>query len=310
MIPKGLCALETPAFPPPLYGQLTDVTFTTLCCRQIGILLCVELEVGTMARTKWNDRLYVKVYELAKSGLSESAIASAIGTTKATLSKWKSERPALRDAIKQAKQDSTLKTPDIKEYIYKRLPSHLQDLWDEIDECEKEENGLLRAQALIEKQSKVTRQHFFLYALVDGNFNLSEACRKVCISRSTLERWIKDDPDFSELIDEIHWHKKNFFEGHLCKLIRQGDSSATIFANRTFNKDRGYGDSLNFKGKVEHDHKGKVEHDHIHQHVDLDSLEGFPIEAKIQLLDAMETNCVDSVLIEDNSNGKEVQKPL
>lgn len=260
-----------------------------------------------MARTKWNDKLYVKIYELAKSGMSETAIASAIGTTKVTLSKWKRERPALRDVLKQVKQDSNTNTPTIKEYIYNRLPTNLQSLWDEIDECEKEENGLLRAQALIENQPKTVRQHLFLYALIDGNFNASEACRKVCIPRNTLQRWIKEDPEFQELIDEIHWHKSNFFEGALCKLIRHGDSPATIFANRTFNKDRGYGDSLDMKvgGSIGLNVKGRV--DHTHAHIDLESLD-LPMEEKVKLLDAMENSGKEVLILEDKTNGREKQK--
>jgi hypothetical protein len=59
---------------------------------------------------------------------------------------------------------------------------------------------------------------------------------------------VETDPEFAELVDEIHLHKKDFFESKLVELVQSGDSSATIFANKTMNRDRGYGD----KTTIEH----------------------------------------------------------
>jgi hypothetical protein len=45
-----------------------------------------------------------------------------------------------------------------------------------------------------------------------------------------------------DLLVEVEQIKKDFFEEGLLKLVKAGDSSATIFGNRTLNRDRGYGE--------------------------------------------------------------------
>jgi hypothetical protein len=84
------------------------------------------------------------------------------------------------------------------------------------------------------------------------------ACRKVGISRQTFFLWCKDEK-FQALVDEIQEAKKDFFEGSLIRLVAAGDTSATIFANRTVNKDRGYSErhqvDVNVSGQVTHKHE-------------------------------------------------------
>ena len=220
----------------------------------------------------WDDSFYVKVYELAKTGLSNRKIAEAIGTSIQSFKKWIALRPALKQALLDARSHHESATDTFISYVYKQLPPHLQRLWDKISEYEEGPNYFAKLEALFEKHGRVAQQHLFFHALVSFNFNPSEACRKVGITRSTLLSWMRD-PEFHELFDEFHWHKGNFFEGHLVKLVGRGDSSATIFANKTFNRKRGYSD------KVEHEHTGEVNHNHK---VTLDDL---PLEVKKKLLE-------------------------
>jgi len=83
-----------------------------------------------------------------------------------------------------------------------------------------------------------------IYALLITGFNLSKALRKVAIPRNTFSHWAESDPEFVDLLVEVEQIKKDFFEDGLIKLVKAGDSPSTIFANKTLNRDRGYGEVI------------------------------------------------------------------
>lgn len=237
-------------------------------------------------KTLWKDSYYVRAYELAKNDMSDQEIAAAIGVSISGWKIWKKTKPALRIALNRARsagRDGNAET--FVDYVYKRLSPKLREMWGEILQLDKHKNGLEMVEALLAKGGTRARQHLFIHALVSGNFNKSEACRRVNVSVPTLRGWIENDPEFPKLIDEIHWHKKNFFEGALTKLVKDGDTAATIFANKTFNKDWGYSEKheLEIKADVKHTHTVKVE--------ELD----LPVEVQQRLLEAMRTKNVEII---------------
>ena len=136
----------------------------------------------------------------------------------------------------------------IHDYVFKRLSLGQQKLWGKLQKLDDLKKPTEVIEALLEKHGKLARQNMFVYAWTSSNFNISASLRKVNISRSTFTKWCQEKY-FKELITEIEWHKKNFFENHLMTLVASGDSSATIFANKSFNADRGYMD----KKGVTHD---------------------------------------------------------
>lgn len=229
---------------------------------------------------KWSDDFYVLAYRLAKQGLPDYAIAQQLGVTHQHLLRWLKRKPSLANALAAARDvNSSSFQAEFRDYVYARLPDNLKEIWDELNRCERKGSGVARLEALLEKNGKRARQHLFMYALVNCNFNPSEACRRVNVSKQVLDGWIKNDPDFSELMDQIQWHKGNFFEEGLVKLVREGDTKAIVFANERFNKSRGYGN------KVEVNHSGQVNHLHAHM-IDLEGLE-LPSEIKMQILEAV-----------------------
>lgn len=138
-------------------------------------------------------------------------------------------------------------------------------MWEEIVNIHEDQTVTKKfdkIEALLRK-GKRARQHLFIHSWVMSNFNASEACRKVNISRATFQNWM-EEANFRDLIDEVHFHKKNFVEGGLMSLIEQGDTSATIFANRTLNRDRGY----NEKVEVEHTHQHSIATFNVEQVLD------------------------------------------
>lgn len=232
-----------------------------------------------VTRKIWNDNFYIQIYDLAREGMNNKEISEIINVSYKTLRRWIEEKPALKEALTKARGKKSDKPTGVvssvqtfMEYVYKQLPEDLKDTWDELQAYEKETNAIRKVELLLHNKGERVRQHLFLHALVCSNFNASEACRRVNITKNTFDGWLLADTGFAELVDQMIWHRKNFFESALVGLVAQGDASATIFANRTMNRDRGY----DMKTTV--DITGGV----LHGHVDLETL-NLPVEVLRQL---------------------------
>lgn len=231
----------------------------------------------------WDESYIITTYEMACEGCSQNQIIRVIGTTRASYIKWKTTHPALREALRRGyvqKRKRTIAlatTQTFREYIFDQLSPDLQAIWKTINRLETMRDGRKKIDALLVKRGQRARQNLFVHAWTTSNWSLSRALRKVSISYNTFRTWKDDDPNFAMLIDEIDWHKKNFFEEHLCKLVARGDSPATIFANRTKNRDRGYAEH------VKHDVDGTMKHTGV---VSVDQLD-LPIEMRRMILDRM-----------------------
>lgn len=229
---------------------------------------------------KYQDSIVFDAYEASRSGLSEEGIASLLQIPYITLRRWKNNHPLFALALRKGRLHHTKEDGQVtfRDYVYQRLDPKLQTLWDEINACEKSKSSIGRLEAMFAQHGVKARQHLFLYAFTASNFNASKALQKVGLAKKTLEGWIERDPDFARLMDEIEWHKGNFFESALVRAVKAGETGAILFANRTFNKDRGYGI------KVEHTVSGQINHVHT---VDVDNLR-LDLETKRKLLDAIE----------------------
>jgi hypothetical protein len=195
--------------------------------------------------TAFKSKYVIDIYAMALDGANDKTIAKALGVTPAGFVGWKRTRKSVQYALKRAKKDKAKSTNlNWSEYIRGRLPIRLQKIWDDITQYEKDPSGYGKIEKLINGKSKRVRQQLLVYALLISGFNLSKALRKVAIPRNTFLHWAENDPDFVDLLTEIEQVKKDFFEEGLIRLIKSGDSPATIFANRTVNRDRGYNDVL------------------------------------------------------------------
>lgn len=214
--------------------------------------------------------------------MTEKEVAKAIGVSQPTFARWKAQRPALRDAWDRGKEVGSRRDlqPTFREYVYQRLSPELQALWDEINAMEEADNDIARVEAMLEGQGKRARQHLFLYALTSSNFNISRAMRKLNIRRAQFDGWVANEPEFAELMAEIHWHKKNFFEDALIQRVAAGDTPAVIFAAKTQLKDRGYHDKIDIN--VQQD----INVTSLQVSVSFDELE-LPLAVRRQVLQAM-----------------------
>ena len=252
-------------------------------------------------RVKWDDKFYITIYELARDGLSRTRIAKTLGVKLSTLNSWCTDNPAVADAMERGGGFGGSGMQTIQDYIYKRLSPEMQDVWQEITAWEKVANGLDQIEQILSLQGRRVRQTLFVHAYLVCNFNASKACQKVNVPYSSFLSWCRNEPHFLELMQEMMEHKKNFLEDALFKLIKRGDGPATIFANKTLNKDRGYGE------KVVVEVGGSVEHQHTHQ-LKIEDL-NLPLEVRKQLLIAVreqregESEVIEGEYSASSSNG-------
>ena len=92
----------------------------------------------------------------------------------------------------------------------------------------------------MDKDTNSLRQPF-LDALKKSHGVIKTACDALGISRMTVTRWRKADPDFNEEVMCIMREDQlDFVEDRLMKRIEGGDTTAIIFYLKTKGKNRGY----------------------------------------------------------------------
>lgn len=84
-------------------------------------------------------------------------------------------------------------------------------------------------------------------------FNKTDACKAVKVNRSTVWRWVQDDPEFAELVREIEESMLDTAESELMKLVRSGDFKAVRFLLQTKGRRRGYGEKLQIEQTTKHE---------------------------------------------------------
>lgn len=243
----------------------------------------------------WKDDYYVTVFQLAKDGMGDGDIAQTIGVPFAKFKGWVKMKPALRRGLEKARSGAKKEGySEFRAFIYEKLPRRARELWDELELVDKmpdADPGKRRKKAdifrLIDSGSTKIRQHLFLHALIKCNFIIGRACSKVGIERNLVDQWKRTSIAFKHLVEGIIEYKKDFFESCLIDLVRSGDSAATIFANKSVNKDRGYDQRLTIEttGSVVHKHQV--------------GLEELPVDARRAILEAMRKK---TLAIEDKSN--------
>jgi len=78
-------------------------------------------------------------------------------------------------------------------------------------------------------------------------------------------------------VDEIHWHKANYFESAFIGRVAAGDTPAIIHAVKTKCRHRGYND------KIEVEHSGTIGNEHTFSITDLD----LDVDTRKKVLEAL-----------------------
>ncbi len=228
-------------------------------------------------KTTFNEGMYVRAYELAREGLKGTPLARALGTELATLKRWKKKYPYFKEALEKGRSFKTeSKTGDFFDFVYGRLSPKQQKLWDTISAWENEPNGASCVEQLLAKNGEHTRMHLFAHALFVNNFSVTNACRTMNMSFDQMNDMVLNNPDFGKILEQMKLCKKDFYESALVKLVSEGDPSAVVFANKTFNRDRGYNE------KTELEVTGSITNTHL---IDVSVL-NLPLDVKKMILEA------------------------
>lgn len=91
------------------------------------------------------------------------------------------------------------------------------------------------------KLSTVTRKRMMVEAMKQTLHNVTAATRHLGISRTQHYKWLKDDPEYREQIEESLEVSLDFAEAKLRELIAKGNTRAIIFFLESKGKSRGYG---------------------------------------------------------------------
>lgn len=239
-----------------------------------------------MAKTKqpkkvkytWNNTYYWRCYRLALEGMSDVQIAALLGVSPGVFAAWKKKRPSLVAGLREAREEKKALKNNLSGYIFDRLTPESRMVWDRLVTAWEDTDPASREQKLrlvLDGQEDATLKHLFLHALVANNFKISEAMKQVGITQRQVRKWAAADPEFMHAVDEIEYHKKNFFEGKLIDLVDRGEPAAVLMVNRTYNADRGYSTKqhIEVNSTVKHEHSGQVSIDAIAQYLPLDVLE-------------------------------------
>lgn len=83
--------------------------------------------------------------------------------------------------------------------------------------------------------------------------NISVSCKKIGISRKTYYRWMDEDEDFRNKVNEINEALLDMAETMLMKGIKDGKTTEIIFYLKTKGRERGYVE----RQELDHTTKGK-----------------------------------------------------
>lgn len=229
---------------------------------------------GRKANGAMTVRFIIDFYDAWLREDTANHVAAALKMTPYQLTYWFRTHPELNE-VKKVAEERRQKKNTLAGYIYDRLSKEAREAWDLMQFWKEADGGYEKVDLLLGRKSKKIRQELFIHGLVHTGFDMNEACRMTGISKRTLLLWKQEDLQFRQMVEEIHWHKKNFFERALINLVEERHPSAVMFVNRTVNADRGYTE------KIQVEHQGTINAGFELDDLDLD------IETKRKLLKAI-----------------------
>jgi len=89
-------------------------------------------------------------------------------------------------------------------------------------------------------KSRHIKKESVLKALEQSLGVVNMACKKANVPRSTFYKWMKEDDEFAQKVQDIDNIALDFVESQLHKQIADSSTAATIFYLKTKGKKRGY----------------------------------------------------------------------
>lgn len=199
----------------------------------------------------FKSKFLIDIYRLTLRGYNLKYISKKIGVTQAAISQWKRKHPGVDYALELAEKDrKEIEDGSFGDYLRGKLSPGMQKYWDRMNAYERQKTGYAKIQTLLKDKGTRFKQKMVIYSLIACGFNKSKALRRCGVGWMTFKRWQEHDPYFAELLMEVKENLKDFYESALIKLVKSGDSPATIYANRVYNRDRGYGEKTQIESTV------------------------------------------------------------
>lgn len=88
--------------------------------------------------------------------------------------------------------------------------------------------------------AKEKEKKMFIDMFKSSLCNISMTCKHLKLNRLTFYNWYNKDEEFRRYIEEAREERIDFIENALFKKIKEGDTTAIIFACKTLGKKRGY----------------------------------------------------------------------
>jgi len=98
----------------------------------------------------------------------------------------------------------------------------------------------------MDNKNKTTdkKKKAFLAAFEKNYGIITRTCKEVGITRETFYKWKKEDPVFSQAVEEQDEKTIDFVESELYKKIQEGSERSILFFMKYKGRKRGYTDSL------------------------------------------------------------------
>ena len=97
------------------------------------------------------------------------------------------------------------------------------------------------SESIKNKKSNLTKkQKAMLRALEMTGHNITQACKKIGITRETHYYWLHNSDEYKKRDEELQESLLDFAETMLMKKIKEGDTTGLIFFLKTKGKKRGY----------------------------------------------------------------------
>lgn len=84
---------------------------------------------------------------------------------------------------------------------------------------------------------------------------ITPACKEVGITRDTFYRWLREDEDFKNKVEEINELQGDFVENQLFKKIKEGSERSILFYMKYKGRNRGYTERIDIDANV----KGNID---------------------------------------------------
>lgn len=122
----------------------------------------------------------------------------------------------------------------------------LKSYYEEVEEIKE-----LVKKAKLKPGYKLNIKKLFPKALYANNGFKYKTCRLLEIHPSTLYGWLRDDPEFKKVIDEVYERLTDFLEAQLILNASQGKETSNIFALKNLRPDK-------WRDRKEVDFKGTI----------------------------------------------------